>query len=186
MNRVMVDIETYATEFDKNGRGPQILQIGAAYSRHGIVEDEELFLVSIADVEDPEYYSSMKTRDWWAKQSKEAQESLHMNLVAGTAEALLAFNRWLDGIRFNKGIPKWTIWANPPQFDLTFLQFAYTKEQIELPWHFRQERCCRTIWNELPQVPVEYPEGLVAHRADHDAVRQLVGIEAALMHIQGY
>ena len=173
----MVDIETYATHNSRDGKSPQIVQIGACYTIGDGIDMDDTFLVSVADDMDPSYYQDGDTLQWWSRQSMAAKASLHRNLVPGTHDALEKFQFWLDAIGFVQHPGKWSIWANPPSFDLNIIQSARVRESMPRMWHYRQERCCRTLWNEVKaKRKLSMPAGLVKHRADHDAIRQMVGV----------
>jgi len=65
------------------------------------------------------------------------------------------------------------IWAKPPQYDLTGIRAACAAFGIDEPWHFRKERCFRTLRAEAPRDLLMEPlrEG-VKHGALVDAVHQ--------------
>jgi hypothetical protein len=177
MNRLMIDIETYATSNSVDGRPPQIVQIGAAYTVGDGIMLDDTFLASVADTDDPRFCQDPDTLDWWDKQSVDAQESLTLNLEADIWAVLDKFQFWLGARGFTKNQKQWTVWANPPAFDLVHINSACKVVGREPIWHYRQERCVRTIYNEFrPTRILDVPEGLVAHRADHDAIRQMVGL----------
>ena len=167
---VMVDIETMSS-----WPTAAVIQIGAC-----TFDESSLFLVSVVstfydNVPLERYHIDPKTVKWWSEQSEEAKASLNMNLVDTPHEALSLFDEWLRSVGFTatrEGRPG--IWANPPNFDLTILRNAYRVENRRTPWHYRQERCCRTLWREFGDlVPVDpSDDDLIKHRADHDAVRQ--------------
>lgn len=170
---IMVDIETYSTK-----PNAALIQIGAC-----TFDEKDTFLVSIDPDyygpytydSDPDFHIDPKTVAWWGTQSQEAQDSLSLHLVDTPKEALALFTAWIrsTGFRPNySGRP--TIWANPPQFDLVILRNAMDHCSMDYPWHYRQERCARTIGREFNTFAVgdESRDGLIAHRADHDAIAQ--------------
>ncbi|MDH3350231.1 MAG: 3'-5' exoribonuclease [Gammaproteobacteria bacterium] len=72
------------------------------------------------------------------------------------------------------------IWAKPPQYDLVGIQAALKAFDLVCPWHFRAERCFRTLSQTAPpelRLP-QLPEG-TKHGALADAVHQ--AREAAAM-----
>lgn len=171
----MVDIETASTR-----NNAAILQIGAC-----TFDELDVFLVSVP-LESYELHTefdiSERTVAWWNSQEKAAKDALKLNLRDDINTALSDFMRWLNNCGFTpdrSGLP--SIWANPPQFDLTILRSAYHAADMKPPWHYRQERCCRTLWREFPELKVKVnDEGLIKHRADHDAIRQARGMRAML------
>ena len=90
--------------------------------------------------------------------------------------ALIAFTSWYQSVTRQEEYPK--IWANSPAFDLVMMQHAYAVESayfetMECPWKFWQERCYRTFNSEFGHViPKDWPDDLIKHRADHDALYQ--------------
>ena len=172
---VMVDLETQATRHDA-----RIISIGACAVSNIYTPPSEwpTFLVSIPQEENKGYYVDPDTLKWWSKQGEAAQEALNINSVDSTAAALRDFNTWLESIDFEReqsynGMIN-TVWANPPQFDLIILDHAYRLEGIKKPWHYRQERCSRTVWagRDRSVEPLTPPKNLVKHRADDDALRR--------------
>jgi hypothetical protein len=168
---VMVDIETLATSNDAH-----IIQIGACWGFEDQIRMEDNFLVSIEERNPALYEIDDRTIEWWKKQSDEAIDSLRYNLVRTVADALDSFDAWLHELGFNK---HWLIWANSPQFDLVIMRNAYDTELKcgKAPWHYRQERDVRTVWQEIDRKrEIALPKGLLKHRADHDAVLQMVAL----------
>ncbi len=65
------------------------------------------------------------------------------------------------------------VWANAPSFDLAILKNAYSRDAV--PWKFFQERDVRTLLDaaNIDKRQKEWlPNGLIKHRADHDAAWQ--------------
>ena len=130
------------------------------------------------------FHVDPKTVAWWKKQSKEARDSLKINQVQTLPLALDLMQTWFDDVGFMpshnpfyKGAKR--IWANPAAFDLVILRngarHAYGSTD-DVPWHYRQETCCRThswLFPELAREAGRKHHGeLEKHRADHDAIRQ--------------
>lgn len=173
---VMVDLETL-------GVGPDaaIVQIGACTR-----DESSVFLASV----DQSYYDKMhadrdfrytytdSTLEWWDQQSQEAKDSLELFKFHAMAPALTAFTDWFNRVTRQEEYPK--VWANSPSFDLVILRHAYSVEtasglkDTEVPWKFWQERCFRTMKAEFGSfLDRKFPEDLVPHRADHDAIHQV-------------
>jgi hypothetical protein len=143
---IMIDLETFSTRYDA-----AIASIGAIrFNRNG--DDKDLFERIFTGGQ-----SSLKTSDrffeipvvpdkghidpetvrWWLKQSKEAQESV-ANAIAGEAEALKNFANWLDSTRGYK------IWAKSPSADCVWLDNAFQRNGMKIPWDFKSENDVRT------------------------------------------
>ncbi len=186
---LMVDIETLSTRSNA-----AIVSIGACLFNPELEEDEpcagvlDSFIVGV----NPDYYYTgrfhvdPKTESWWKRQSKEARAGLKINMASTLPLAMDKFTTWIEEQDFVKTDMPWKdgsarVWANPPQFDLVILrnaaQHTYGSTN-DVPWHYRQETCCRTLAYLNPEqarVARDTPlitNGLVAHRADHDAIRQ--------------
>lgn len=188
---VMIDLETYSTRSNA-----AIVSIGACTfhldgSGSHEASEGESFIAGI----NPESYDSIPTTTfhtddrtiaWWKKQSKEARAGLKVNLMSSLPLAMDALYAWFEDVGFIKSASPYSVtdskvWANPTSFDLVILQnaavFTYG-DADQLPWHFRQEMCGRThsaIFRELRDEAYRKGatgEGLVQHRADHDAIRQ--------------
>ncbi len=175
-NHIMIDIETLATNTNA-----AIIQIGAC-----TFDEKHIFLGSVAS---EHYFESKhdftvmnKTVEWWESQSEDAKNALRINLEPDLAVLLDKFILWFDhaGFKYSKS-GKPGVWANPPQFDLSIIRNALEAHNKPVPWHYRQERCARTIWREFRhKTGKTISEGLIKHRADHDAMRQARSIAAIL------
>lgn len=181
---IMLDIETLATRSDAAilSIGGVVFSLGKNAKLAG-TEPESSFLVSVdrdfyLKNEFPEYYVDPNTVEWWRTQGDAAQEALSLNQVATPGDALDKMERWFGLVGFQRTfhMDGDRVWANPCQFDLVILRNAASIERTsdnDVPWHFRQETCMRTVFwmnNDMPRR--ERDEDLVAHRADHDAIAQ--------------
>ena len=182
MTGIMIDIETYST-----ANNAAIVQLGAC-----TLDEKETFLISI----DPEVYKHKwnrafdidpKTVAWWDSQPLAARDGLKLRRVGSVEYALDEFCKWLKSVGFKAsygGQP--SVWANPPSFDLTILRNAFDVCEFSRPWHYRQERCFRTLLREFGSPAVPCPEdGLTKHRADHDAIRQARSLNAIMSELRG-
>ena len=193
---LMIDIETLSTRSNA-----AIVSIGACLFNPELEADEpcagvlDSFIVGV----NPDYYYTgrfhvdPKTEAWWKKQSKEVRAGLKINMVSTLPLAMDKFTTWVEEQEFVKTATPWKdgssrVWANSPQFNLVILRSAAQHtygSTNDVPWHYRQETCCRThtylnrsrLWPPggvaaLPRLEPSTCEGLVAHRADHDAIRQ--------------
>lgn len=186
----MIDIETLATRNDA-----AIISIGACKFDLGTGMVSDPFLVSIEATSyeynglEPEFYVDPETQAWWGKQGQEAKDALTINLVPSIYIALDRMNEWFEDSGFKKQYKHGgdRVWANPPQFDLSILRHAASKvygRDNDVPWHYRQECDMRTLCHlnctvdtyDLPKSC----DGLVKHRADHDAIRQAYVVDKIL------
>jgi exodeoxyribonuclease VIII len=181
MASIMVDIETFSSETNA-----QVVQIGACrFTLAPPYEILDRFLVNI-DPFDPDNLvrdKSEATMGWWREQSQAALDGLH------TPERISLRNGVLALASFLTPHDK-TIWANAPTFDLAILRNAYKQLGIIVPWHYRLERDCRTMWHLIPK-PVRKEiekemEGLgeIEHNGLGDAVRQARGLQRILQWVR--
>lgn len=187
MNKhIMLDIETLAT----NSRAAIVSIGGVVFSLDDGAtlagsNPDDSFLVSINDEfygdqggEFGEYDVDPSTCVWWEQQGVAAKEALSLNLVETPEQALDTMNVFFDRVKFKKGykMDGDRVWANPCQFDMVIIRNAAEVERSsadDVPWHYRQETCMRTVfWMNNGQPRQVGDEGLVKHRADHDAVAQ--------------
>ncbi|MCP4900923.1 MAG: 3'-5' exoribonuclease [bacterium] len=158
----MIDIETLGT----GSRAP-IIQIGAVrFGDKGVIKT---FTIDVEPPDDSEF--SMRTIRWWIQQVKCGVE--------------FPGSRWSDSQvvpleeALNKGLRKFIkspqeVWANPPTFDLTILQEAYHRFGLKAPWHYRAQRCCKTLASTCKElgIIVERPRPENHHDAMSDAIAQ--------------
>lgn len=178
---IMVDIETVAT-----CQSARVIAIGACAFELDTVQtpielEASAFLVSIPEWSYKDYRSDLyttdpKTLEWWASQPQEARDALTIN-PSSHEGAFRMLTSWMRDYLSSNG----TVWANSPTFDLAILRYHYGTLGIQAPWHYRQERDCRTMFHVFRQFGVASAEyfkpGLLHHRADHDAIRQAIAIQ---------
>lgn len=160
----MVDLETL-------GKKPfcPILAIGAvAFKMDLTTELNDVFYqtVDLQSCIDVGLRIDGSTLKWWMEQSKEARDAAFLDPQAcALPQALDLFTNWLDSRPLQ-------LWGNSARFDLGILEAAYHACGKETPWHFRFERCYRTI-NSLPDARALPRTNFgTAHNALHDAVAQ--------------
>ena len=184
---ISIDIETPATS-----PTAAIVQIGVAVmNHHGDILDDKgrNFKIDVTEYDHyPQFDVNIGTMMWWATQNKEAFReafgAYNPSGVNGVNEdrhsleaGMIAF---CDHIRSIGGKVK--VWAKPPSFDLVIIQHALAHFKMNCPWHFRDERCLRTLLDLTPKdasihgMPFEGAQ----HDAYVDAVHQLKQIRACL------
>ena len=193
MKDVMIDIETYATRNDA-----AVVQIGAVAFDPLTGEVNDPFLVSVdrafyEDVGHP-FFVDERTKKWWGQQSVEARKSLDINKVATPFLAMDKLIEWFEQQEdfkiANKRRKSSRVWANPPQFDLSILRYLASKaygSDNDVPWKHWQETDMRTLCHISGHVKIEDlpgAENLVAHRADHDAIRQALLVSEIMKRIR--
>lgn len=110
---------------------------------------------------------SQATLDWWAQQSKEAQEE------AFSADNRISINEALDKFyKFCWGAKR--VWSHGAGFDVIILENLYRKINKSIPWQFWEVRDTRTLF-DLGIDPQRPP--VLKHHALEDAWNQAVGVQ---------
>jgi len=165
---VMIDLETLATSTDA-----AILTIGAVkFDPFGSVadfsENDKFYVkVDLDSCNELNLTVSDDTINWWATQSKEAQD-----------EAFSPKNRihiedaFADLYKFCWGAQR--VWSNGAGFDVVICETIFNKIHKAVPWKFWQVRDVRTIFDlgidpQRPQV--------TAHNAVEDALAQAISVQ---------
>ncbi len=163
MRDLMIDIETLGT-----APGSVILSIGAINfdAETGDFGDE--FYAAI----DPDSGIHLgmgidaSTVKWWMQQS----ECARLSAFSGETHLSKAL---FDLYEFIHGAEPTRVWAKPPSFDMVLLESAYRACAIDIPWHYKSPRDCRTLFDIAN---VDQPNVGVAHNALDDAKSQAIGV----------
>lgn len=168
-NRVMVDIETLGLD-----PGAAILSIGAVRFDTAGLGQEYYRNVDLKSCEAAGLEIDAGTLDWWLSQDEEVQDVLTggIELEAVLREFSHEYYGHAD-----------EIWANSPSFDCDILAAAYEAVGQDTPWHYSDERCCRTLFS-LPMAPEIDREG-DHHNALDDAKHQARVASATLAKLDG-
>ena len=110
---------------------------------------------------------SQDTLDWWAKQSKEAQEEAFSTEDRIPVEE--AINRLY---KFCWGAKR--VWSHGAGFDVIILENLFRKVGKSIPWSFWEVRDTRTIF-DIGIDPKRPP--VLKHHALEDAWNQAVGVQ---------
>ena len=113
---------------------------------------------------------SQSTVDWWAGQSKEAQdEAFSVDGRIPIEEAMNQLYKFCWGAK--------RIWSHGAGFDVIILEHYFRKVGKAIPWQFWEVRDTRTIF-DLGINPNRPP--VLAHHALEDAWNQAVGVQNVL------
>lgn len=155
----MIDIETLGTR-----PGDVILSIGAV--KFNLQEEvTEKFYVTI----DPESSKALgmkaqkSTLEWWSKQSEEARAAAFKGELK-LEHALTKLTMWMPPI------DSAVVWGNGANFDNSLLAAAYRIAKMDVPWHFWNDRCYRTVAAIFMKTRVERVG--TGHNALDDATTQ--------------
>ena len=172
MRDFMVDIETLGTR-----PGSVILSIGAVHFDAETGEFGEDFYLAIDPKSSEAIGATMdvSTIQWWMQQSADAQQAAFAGVVTiDVALSLLAAS-------FRRCDPS-RLWAKPPSFDLVLLESAYRAVGQEIPWSFRINRDCRTLFDITGAIQ---PDIGTAHNALDDAKSQALGVIDGYRRLRG-
>jgi len=168
---VMIDLETLDVLPTAT-----ILTIGAVkFDPFGMDIEEpscQKFYVKV-DLDSCDRYGgtvSQSTVDWWAGQSKEAQDE------AFSADGRIPIEDAMNQLyKFCWGAKR--VWSHGAGFDVIILEHYFRKVGKAIPWQFWEVRDTRTIF-DLGINPNRPP--VLAHHALEDAWNQAVGVQNVL------
>jgi hypothetical protein len=173
MAHVMIDLETW-------GRVPgcAIRSIGAVVfdADENILGERFYRNIDDASCEALGLTKDPETVQFWAEQSKAAQDALLDNCVP-LAEALADFHKWFGNVG---GVQ---VYGHGASFDPPILEAAFNACLLEAPWKFWDVRCCRTILAMANRKPDRRSTD-VHHNALHDAEAQARAVMAAFRYGQ--
>lgn len=170
---VVVDLETA----DTNTATGAVLSIGAVAfnAAQGMVSADAPTFHEALDLDDQLRHGrtiSASTFSWWLGQS----ESARLTLAAMQDEAhrpVDALQAFIDWLREHTDLSRVRVWGNGANFDNPMLTNLMAVYGFKLPWNFYNDRCYRTAVAPFKRAaPAELAEGLVAHNALHDAIKQ--------------
>jgi hypothetical protein len=110
---------------------------------------------------------SEATLEWWANQSKAAQEEAFN--PEGRIDIVDAFNQLY---KFSWGAKR--VWSHGASFDVPICENIFRKIGKAIPWQFWEIRCTRTLY-DLGIDPNRPP--VLKHHALEDAWNQAVGVQ---------
>lgn len=157
---IMIDLETLDTIATA-----QVLQIGAV----NILKPHHNYIATVDRTSQQNYFTttSADTIAWWQEQPGEVRQLVlfgNWNIK----EALRRLARWFpkNALVFGYG----------SVMDIAILEYHYRANDLEIPWHYRNVRCFRTIYEhakkEMPGLEKAIP--VIAHNALDDAVAQAI------------
>lgn len=166
LNNCMVDLETLGTFMNA-----PIITVGACFFDPMTGEIGNKFYRKI-DIEDSMRFGSPSgsTLKFWLKEEKAAQLELAngKDLLADVLRDLSKF--------YNQGKDA-AIWGNGPTFDITILEYAYSKCLGEKPpwpfWNVRDVRTVVQLAEGLVTKPAAFTKGGTAHNALDDCIFQV-------------
>lgn len=169
MKRLMVDVETFSTH-----PNAAIRSIGAV-----LVDDTTTITTHFYAALDttilpvPQFHFSDATIDWWHAQSAEAKEQF--KYPQPPLDVMAQF------VTFAVGCDE--VWANGAQFDIPIIENALYVFKLPTPWEYSAVRDFRTVRKLFPGTHWEPYKHSVKHNAHHDALNQMIELQAILRRI---
>ncbi len=178
---LMIDLETMGVS--PNGA---IVAIGAAFFNMETGEVGSTFDIPVNLESSQELGMEIhaSTVLWWFRQSTEAIALWNTDKALTLPRALEEFIGWYERNSFTKT----GVWANAPTFDLDIMRTAFRLAGMGAPWHFKQERCVRTLVQMSRDVgfnPRAAEQKGVEHGALDDCLHQIEYCCAAWRAIRG-
>jgi len=175
LNHAMIDIEALG-----NCTNGLILSIGAInFDPHGDLGVNEFKVnISIQSALNAGAKINGSNIEWWLRQEIAAiRAAFYDPLPLPELEALRALRRWLDEFKIEY------VWSHGCNYDLRLLAQAYERHDYRLPWHYRNERDTRTLFEAANIGDAEWRVGhaltTIAHDALQDAIRQARVVQLA-------
>lgn len=160
MKDLMIDIETLDTATTS-----AVLSIGAVYFDRRTGETGKKFYARILFSDAITIGTiSPSTMKWWSEQSEEARNEA----FSGTQpvnKVCLEFAEFIE--------PDTKVWGNGSVFDITILEHWFNKNNVNVPWKFRNVRDVRTIVDWFNINTKNYVREGVHHNALDDCLHQI-------------
>jgi len=159
---LMLDIETMGTESFSS-----IVSIGALEFdiETGNTGEEFYVNVDLQSCINLGLKVNGSTIMWWLQQNEQARKDLVSGKPLLLRSALSMFSLFCN--------KDYKIWGNSARFDCGILQNAYAKAKLPIPWHYRNERCVRTLVSFNPEIMENFPSIGTAHNAISDCYFQV-------------
>lgn len=161
----MLDIETLSSR-----RGAVVTAIGVAYFNETAVTGSCVWYL---DYTADSGHIDPRTVRWWLEQD-EAIRTTNLRGAAPSGDQVAFVTTALKGRQ---------VWGNGPQFDCGIMRDWFGRHGADCPWHWRDERDCRTMFEIGRKLEVAPPVKTNSHDARADAVWQaeyVLAIERAV------
>lgn len=182
---LMIDLETLGhtttaaiasvgvVAFDPAGELPSLGELSEASERFYIRVNLESCL----------YYGltvDASTLAWWLQQDHVPQCEIASAIETGVElrSAIRSVNTWCRALSINR------VWSHGASFDIPILEYAAKRVGYSLPWHFKDVRDTRTLF-DLAGIRYSASNGDKSHNAVGDAYRQAVAVQKAWKVIKG-
>lgn len=166
---IMLDIETLGCKTTS-----AMLSIGAVMFDINTGEIQDCFHHYI-DLQDCLNYGltvDASTIIWWLKQSDDARKAIYEQKGMPLKYVLSQFTTYFNRCK-ELGGEEPQIWGNGASFDVSILQYAYEKLNMEIPWSFYNVRDVRTAVMYYPEVKANMEFEGIRHDALDDCKYQI-------------
>lgn len=174
MKHYMIDIETMGTRPTS-----AIVQIGAVEFEIDTFEITRTFekIISLSSCMREGLTVDASTIDFWMKQSEQVKKVVfNQDVEKDLKRAIWQLGIWM-GAWEDAVVKDNVVWANGASFDFPILKNAFEVCGHPAPWHYWNERDCRTIFSLFPEVKkAHFIEG-VKHDAVCDCINQVSILE---------
>jgi hypothetical protein len=180
---VMIDLETLGTT-----PGSVIFAIGAVrFDSKGIAE-HFYRLISINDGLRHGFHTDPMTLAWWLgrtiEERGEYNKAFKLEPVYG--EVVDLYEALRDFMDFVEAVPESLVWGNGATMDLSLLSAAYRMLNLPTPWHYRNERCARTMLALFGQHVgyIDPKDAQYTHHAAEDARYEAIEVSRILAYLE--
>jgi hypothetical protein len=153
----MIDIETI-----DSAPKAAVIAIGACVFTADGVQTGDFSVVVNAELAKAYGTVGEQTMAWWATQDAGVRERMFSGLLS-PYDAAKAFCNYVRESHVDE------VWANSPTFDCVILRHLFAQLGMRAPWHFRDERCVRTVYAVGRELGVDFNAGY-SEQGAHDAV----------------
>jgi hypothetical protein len=175
----MIDLESLSLK-----PNAALVSIGAVmFDENGI--HGELYIPIKLESNPADADVDVSTVAWWMNQSDDARR-----VFADTAkkweltDALLELHNFI--IINTRRAEDFEVWCNGADFDFSVLKWHYVNQGWDLPWNYKQQRDCRTLFALRPDIKDKLKAASTGthHNAYDDAIWQAEVTLAILKEIQ--
>lgn len=171
----MIDVETFGTR-----PGCVVRSIGAVQFdlKTGEIGDQLYFNLETDSQIETGGHIEPQTVNWWATQSKEAQDALLVD-QQDTYSVLMGLQTFIKQLRLRHP------WSHGSNFDLVLLENLFYRYRIKCPWLYYNARDTRTILDLAGMKLSDFKRNGTHHNALDDALHQVRTIHEAYKQLKG-
>lgn len=180
MNHAMIDLETFG-----NGSNGCIVSIGAVafepFSNTGYNAMRFKVNIKAGDAVKHGAVIDGDTVNWWMEQTEAARRALRDPVPLVEKIALNAFRNWYRETKCE------AVWGHGSNFDNRLLREAYARYDERPPWHYRDDRDTRTLFDLVKHTTgadAPWPFNKNPHDALSDAETQAVAVQWAIQRLR--